>query len=169
METATDRGDGREAAALEGGVQRAARFNAGGLWWYMRSRRTPAPNFSGLSRTSAVNGSLLEESSSPTLRTATIDCEITSVDKAAFQQSLTEIQTAWSTQDLPGLRRLVTPEMLEYFSTGLAEQASQEIANRVEDVVLLQAEVREAWVEETLAPYTTGAATYVTAPASHHL
>ncbi len=125
-------------------------LGAGALWWYMRSRRTPAPNFSGLSRTSAVSGSLLAESSSPTLRTATIDSEITSADKSAFQQSLTDIQTAWGKQDVAGLRRLVTPEMLEYFSTGLAEQASQELVNRVEDVVLLQAEVRESWLENTV-------------------
>ena len=125
-------------------------LGAGALWWYMRSRRAPAPNFAGLSRTSAVSGSLLAESSSPTLRTATIDSEITSADKAAFQQSLTEIQTAWGKQDVTGLRRLVTPEMLEYFSAGLAEQASQEVVNRVEDVVLLQAEVRESWVDNTV-------------------
>lgn len=149
----TEAGEGEQAAGGSGSngmLLLLMVLGAGGLWWYMRSRRTPAPNFSGLSRTSAVNGSLLAESSSPTLRTATIDSEITSVDKAAFQQSLTDIQTAWSKQDLPGLRRLVTPEMLEYFSTGLAEQASQEIANRVEGVVLLQAEVREAWVENTV-------------------
>ena len=39
----------------------------------------------------------------------------------------------------------MTPEMLEYFSTGLAEQASEGIANRVEDVELGRAEVLEAW------------------------
>ena len=61
---------------------------------------------------------------------------------------MVDIQTAWGKQDLTGLRRLVTPEMLEYFSTGLAEQTSQDIANHVEDVVLRCAEVRESWTEE---------------------
>ena len=51
---------------------------------------------------------------------------------------------------MSGLRKLVTPEMLEYFSTGLAEQASQEIANHVEDVVLQQADIRESWIENTV-------------------
>jgi predicted lipid-binding transport protein (Tim44 family) len=125
-------------------------MGAGALYFYMRSRRTPAPDFSGITRSSAVSGSLLAESSAPpTLRTATIDSEITTADKTVFQQSLIEIQTAWGKQDLPGLRRLATPEMLEYFSTGLAEQTSQEIANHVEDVVLKRAEVRESWVENT--------------------
>ena len=126
-------------------------MGAGALFFYLRSRRTAvAPDFSGISRSNTVSGSLLAESSAPTLRTATIDSEIVSADKAAFQQSLIDIQTAWGKQDVAGLRRLVTPEMLEYFSTGLAEQASQDVANRVEDVVLLQAEVREAWLENTV-------------------
>ena len=95
-----------------------------------------------------MSGSLLDDSPTiPTLRTATIDSEITKADKSAFQQSLIEIQAAWSKQDLSGLRKLVTPEMLEYFSTGLAEQASQEITNHVEDVVLERAEIRESWVK----------------------
>lgn len=122
-------------------------MGAGALWWYLRSRRTPAPNFTGLRRSSAVSGSLLAESSSVGLGSAAIDDEITSADKAAFQQSLTEIQTAWGAQDLSALRWLVTPEMLEYFSTGLAEQASEGVANHVEDVVLGRAEVRESWSE----------------------
>ena len=130
-------------------------MGAGGLYYYFKGRRTPAPDFSGLSRSTAVSGSLLADSPAiPTLRTATIDSEITRADKSAFQQSLIEIQTSWSKQDLSGLRKLVTPEMLEYFSTGLAEQASQEIANRVEDVVLQQADIRESWVENT-AQYAT--------------
>lgn len=103
--------------------------------------------FSGLSRTSAASGSLLAESSRAGFGAAAVEDEITPADKAAFQQALTDIQTAWSQQDLAGLRRLVTPEMLDYFSTGLAEQASEGVANRVEEVVLGRAEVRESWSE----------------------
>ena len=126
-------------------------MGAGALFFYLRSRKPAvAPDFSGITRSRAVSGSLLADSPVSTLRTATIDSEITSADKAAFQQSLTDIQTAWGRQDLSALRRLVTPEMLEYFSTGLAELTSQDQANRVEDVVLLQAEVRESWVENTV-------------------
>ncbi len=125
-------------------------MGAGGLYYYFKGRRTPAPDFSGLSRSTAASGSLLADSATaPSLRTATIDSEITRSDKSAFQQSLIDIQTAWGKQDLTGLRRLVTPEMLEYFSTGLAEQASQDLVNHVEDVILQQADVRESWVENT--------------------
>ena len=120
----------------------------GALYYFLKVRRTPAPVLSGLSRSSAVSGSLLAESSPATLRTATVDNEVTNADKAAFQQLLIEIQTAWSKQDLAGLRRSVTPEMLTYFSTALAEQTSQDIENHVEEVVLGRAEVRESWTED---------------------
>ena len=126
-------------------------MGAGGLYYYLKGRRRPAPDFSGLNRRSAVRGSLLAESDTvPSLRTATVDGDITRADKTVFQQSLTDIQTAWSRQDLSALRKLVTPEMLEYFSAGLAEQASQGIENHVEDVVLQQADIREAWMENTV-------------------
>ncbi len=123
-------------------------MGAGAFYYVLKGRRSPAPDFSGMTRSSAVSGSLLADSSATTLPAPTVDTEITSADKAAFQQLLVDIQTAWGTQNLAGLRRLVTPEMLEYFSTGFAEQASQDIANHVEDVVLLRAEVRESWTEE---------------------
>ena len=123
-------------------------MGAGAFYYVLKGRRSPVPDFSGITRSSAVSGSLLADSSATTLPAATVDTEITSADKAAFQQLLVDIQTAWGKQDLAGLRRLVTPEMLEYFSTGLAEQTSQDIANHVEDVVLRRAEVRESWTEE---------------------
>jgi len=46
------------------------------------------------------------------------------------------------------LRQFVTPEMLNYFSAALADNRSQDIQNHVEDVVLLRAEVLEAWTEQ---------------------
>lgn len=91
-----------------------------------------------------------------TLQTTAVVSDITSADKAAFQQLLTDIQTAWSHQDLAGLRRFVTPEMLSYFSTALAEQTSLDISNHVEDVVLVQADARETWIEDTTHYATIG-------------
>ena len=111
---------------------------------------------SGTTRRNAVAGSLLEASSATAFRPATTDLDITGADKAAFQQLLTDIQTAWSKQDLTALRRFVTPEMLSYFSTALAENSSQEIENHVEDVVLGRAEVLEAWTENETQYATVG-------------
>ena len=121
-------------------------LGAGALFYFMKVRR-PVPDFSGITRSTAFSGTLPAEPSATILRTATVDTEVTPADKTAFQQLLIDIQTAWSKQDLAGLRRFVTPEMLTYFSTALAENTSQEIENHVEDVVLLRAEVREAWTE----------------------
>ncbi|MCS6292514.1 MAG: TIM44-like domain-containing protein [Nitrospira sp.] len=131
-------------------------LGAGAAYYFLKVRRAPAPDFSGITRSSAVAGSLLAESSATALRPATTDLDITTADKAAFQQLLTDIQTAWSKQDLAELKRFVTPEMLTYFSTALAENASQEIENHVEDVVLGRADVREAWTENATQYATVG-------------
>ena len=112
-------------------------LGAGAFYYFLKVRRSPSltfPESRGAAQSAAV---LLAEPSATTLRTATVDNEVTSADKAAFQQLLIDIQTAWSKQDLAGLRRSVTPEMLTYFSTALAEQTSQDIENHVEEVVLL--------------------------------
>ena len=130
-------------------------LGAGAFFYFMKVRR-PVPDFSGITRSSAVSGSLLSEPSATALQTTAVVSDVTSADKTAFQQLLTAIQTAWSNQDLAELRRSVTPEMLSYFSTALAEQTSLDIANHVEDVVLLEADVRETWIEDTTHYATIG-------------
>ena len=131
-------------------------LGAGAFYYFLRVRRSPTPDFSGITRSSAFSSTLLAEPSATTLRTAVVDTEVTPADKTAFQQLLIDIQTAWSKQDLAGLRRFVTPEMLAYFSTALAEQTSLDIANHVEDVVLLRADVRETWTENATQFATIG-------------
>jgi predicted lipid-binding transport protein (Tim44 family) len=131
-------------------------LGAGAFYYFMKVRRSPTPDFSGITRSSTFSGSLATEPSATTLSTATVDDEVTSADKAAFQQLLIDVQTAWSKQDLAGLRRFVTPEMLSYFSTALAEQTSLDIANHVEDLVLQRAEVKETWTEDAIRYATIG-------------
>jgi len=131
-------------------------LGAGAFYYFLRMRRSPTPDFSGITRSTTFSGSLAAEPSATTLPAAASDTEITAADKAAFQQLLTDVQTAWSKQDLAGLRRFVTPEMLGYFSTALAEQTSLDIANHVEDVVLLRAEVKETWTEDAKHYATIG-------------
>ena len=132
-------------------------LGAGALYLFKKTRRTPAPVFSGISRSTAVKGSLLDTSYDGTLlKPATDTFTVTTADKAAFQQLLTDVQSAWSAQDVAALRRAVTPEMLSYFSTALAEDSSRGIQNHVEAVELLQAEVLEAWSEDN-TDYATAA------------
>jgi predicted lipid-binding transport protein (Tim44 family) len=50
-------------------------------------------------------------------------------DYDAFEEALGQIQTAYGREDLGTLRRLVTPEMLSYFSEDLAANASRGVRN----------------------------------------
>ena len=73
--------------------------------------------------------------------------EITSGDYDAFERLLGEIQTAFSNEDVAGLRARVTPEMLSYFSEQLAQNTSRGVVNKVSGVKLLQGDLAEAWRE----------------------
>jgi predicted lipid-binding transport protein (Tim44 family) len=48
------------------------------------------------------------------------------------------------------MRRLMTPEMLSYFSEELTRSASQGVRNIVSDVRLLKGDISEAWEEGDL-------------------
>ena len=122
---------------------------AGALYYFKKVRQNPVPVFTGLSRNTAARRSLLDISSNSTDRPTTDTAyTVTTEDKAAFQQLLTDIQSAWSAQDVAVLRPFVTPEMLSYFSTALAEDSSRGVQNHVEGVELLKGDVREAWSED---------------------
>ncbi len=123
---------------------------AGALYYFKKVRQTAAPVFTGLSRSTSARGSLLDISSNnssadrPVTDTA---YTVATEDKAAFQQLLIDIQSAWSAQDVAALRRCLTPEMLSYFSTALAEDNSRGVRNHVEGLELLKGDLREAWSE----------------------
>lgn len=78
-------------------------------------------------------------------RLATIG--VTQSDYQEFESILQGVQAAWSNGDLSALRHFTTPEMLSYFSEQLAENESQGVVNKVENVELIKGEVREAWDE----------------------
>jgi predicted lipid-binding transport protein (Tim44 family) len=73
--------------------------------------------------------------------------EINPADFEAFERTLGEVQTAYSNEDLAGLRMRVTPEMLSYYSEELAANASRGVVNKLTDVKLLQGDLAEAWRE----------------------
>jgi predicted lipid-binding transport protein (Tim44 family) len=68
-------------------------------------------------------------------------------DYQQFEQSLKEVQAAWSAHDLERLRRQTTPEMLGYFAEQLAEQESRGVRNVVTAVRLDKGDLAEAWSE----------------------
>ena len=120
--------------------------------YFLKIQRPSLPDFSGIT---GRDPSLPARRFGTTRQKLSVD-SITSADKAAFQQLLTDVQRAWSKQDLTELRQFVTPEMLNYFSAALADNTSQDIQNHVEDVVLLRAEILEAWTEQATQYVTAG-------------
>lgn len=129
-------------------------LGAGAVYYFMKTRRTPEPDLSGLTR-SALRDAPVERISPGGIQGTMAETIVTPNDEAAFRQMLVEVQTAWGKGDLAGLRRLATPEMLFYFSTGLSENASQDVENHVEDIRIVSAEVRETWTEEATTHYAT--------------
>ena len=78
---------------------------------------------------------------------ASRELEVTQADYTAFEAILKAVQGAWSQGDLGTLRHYVTPEMLSYFSESLATNNSRGVENHVEQVELVNGDVREAWDE----------------------
>ena len=144
----TDTEPGTAASNSFGLILLLMLIGAGALYYFKKVRQSHAPVFTGLSRGTAPRGSLFDISANTTDRPTTDHAyTVTAEDKTAFQQLLTEIQSAWSAQDVAALRQFLTPEMLSYFSTALAEDNSRGIQNHVKEVELLRGDVREAWSE----------------------
>jgi hypothetical protein len=125
------------------------------VFYFLKIHRPSLPDFSGITGRDPSNDNLPTKRSATTRQKMSVD-SVTSADKAAFQQLLIDVQRAWSNQDLTELRQFVTPEMLNYFSAALADNRSQDIRNHVEDVVLLRAEILEAWTEQARHYVTAG-------------
>ena len=86
----------------------------------------------------------------PALRDRGRDITLSDADLGVFQTIHAGVQEAWSGGDLGRLRRLMTPEMLSYFSEELTRNASQGVQNIVSDVELVKGELAESWEEGDL-------------------
>jgi predicted lipid-binding transport protein (Tim44 family) len=75
------------------------------------------------------------------------DVNLADADLQSFQQLHAAIQEAWSAGDLGRLRRLMTPEMLNYFAEELTRNTSRGVRNVVSDVRLVTGELAESWEE----------------------
>lgn len=78
------------------------------------------------------------------------DVNLGDADLQAFQRLHAAIQDAWSAGDLARLRRLMTPEMVSYFSDELTRNTSRGLRNQISDVQLAKGELTEAWEEGDL-------------------
>lgn len=68
-------------------------------------------------------------------------------EKNKFAQILIAVQAAWSAQNIEELKKVATPEMAKYFSDALAQNISQGIANKIENIEVIDVNVAEAWRE----------------------
>ena len=75
------------------------------------------------------------------------DVAVEEADFNAFERRLSDVQGAYSAEDIAKLRTLATPEVVSYFAEELAENASRGVVNEVSDVKLLQGDLAEAWRE----------------------
>jgi predicted lipid-binding transport protein (Tim44 family) len=78
------------------------------------------------------------------------DIGLADADLNSFQQIHAVVQEAWSASDLGRLRRVMTPEMLSYFSEELTKNASQGTQNIVSGVELVKGDLSESWEEGDL-------------------
>jgi predicted lipid-binding transport protein (Tim44 family) len=73
--------------------------------------------------------------------------EIVQADYEAFEKLLSDVQAAWSNEDVAKLHELATPEMVSYFTKDLAENKAKNDINKVSNVKLLQGDLAESWRE----------------------
>ncbi|MBB3454539.1 putative lipid-binding transport protein (Tim44 family) [Rhizobium sp. BK313] len=92
-------------------------------------------------------------------RQANDEIGLSQADLDRFEHLLTEIQSAYGSEDYGTLRQLTTPEAMSYLAEELGENATKGVRNSVTNVRLLQGDIAEAWREDN-AEYATLAMRY---------
>jgi predicted lipid-binding transport protein (Tim44 family) len=117
-------------------------------WW--QRRHTPASAYAGPGPGAASGPGPQTSFRTGTgfgLGSGSAPLEIQPADYEAFERLLSEIQAAWSNEDVAKLHTLATPEMVSYFTKDLEENKARNDINKVSDVKLLQGDLAEAWRE----------------------
>jgi predicted lipid-binding transport protein (Tim44 family) len=114
------------------------RFRSGAF-----SRRAPAEAPGFMTRSAGA-------AAAPVGRLRGRDVNLADADLQAFQRLHVAIQEAWSGGDLARMGRLMTPEMLSYFSDELTRNTSRGLRNLVSNVQLVNGELTEAWEQGDL-------------------
>jgi predicted lipid-binding transport protein (Tim44 family) len=71
-----------------------------------------------------------------------------------FERLLTDVNEAFSREDMNALRAITTAEMAGYFADDLRDNAAKGVVSRISNVKLLQGDLSEAWREQD-ADYAT--------------
>ncbi len=113
-------------------------------WW--QRRHAPASAYAGAAAAPGAQSSF-RTGTGFGLGSGSAPLEITPADYQAFERLLSEIQAAWSNEDVARLHTLATPEMVSYLTKDLEENKARNDINKVSDVKLLQGDLAEAWRE----------------------
>jgi predicted lipid-binding transport protein (Tim44 family) len=113
-------------------------------WW--QRRHTTASAYAG-SGASPGAPSSFRTGTGFGLGAGSAPLEIGPSDYEAFERLLSEIQAAWSNEDVAKLHTLATPEMVSYFTKDLEQNRARNQINKVSDTKLLQGDLAEAWRE----------------------
>jgi predicted lipid-binding transport protein (Tim44 family) len=111
-------------------------------WW--QRRHAPASAYAGVAAGPAASPSF---GTGFGLGSGSAPLEILPADYEAFERLLSEIQAAWSNEDVARLHTLATPEMVSYFTGDLEKNRARNVINKVSDTRLLQGDLAEAWRE----------------------
>jgi predicted lipid-binding transport protein (Tim44 family) len=114
-------------------------------WW--QRRHTPASAYAGGPAAGPAAQSSFRTGTGFGLGSGSAPLEILPADYEAFERLLSEIQAAWSNEDVAKLHTLATPEMVSYFTGDLAANKARNVVNKVSDTKLLQGDLAEAWRE----------------------
>jgi predicted lipid-binding transport protein (Tim44 family) len=113
-------------------------------WW--QRRHAPASAYAGAAPGPGAASSF-RTGTGFGLGSGSAPLEILPADYQAFERLLSEIQAAWSNEDVARLHTLATPEMVSYFTGDLEKNKARNVVNKVSNTKLLQGDLAEAWRE----------------------
>jgi predicted lipid-binding transport protein (Tim44 family) len=112
-------------------------------WWQRRT--TPA--YADGAAAAPSGASTYRTGSGFGLGSGSAPLEILPADYEAFERLLSDIQAAWSNEDIARLHTLATPEMVSYFTDDLQRNKARNVVNKVTGTKLLQGDLAESWRE----------------------
>ena len=114
-------------------------------WW--QRRQTPASAYAGAATGGLGGQSSLRNGMGFGLGSGGAPLQVSPADYEAFERLLSEIQAAWSNEDIARLHTLATPEMVSYLARDIEQNKARNVINKTSDVKLLQGDLAEAWRE----------------------
>jgi predicted lipid-binding transport protein (Tim44 family) len=112
-------------------------------WWQRRTTPAYADGAAG----APSGASTYRTGSGFGLGSGSAPLEIVPADYEAFERLLSDIQAAWSNEDIAKLHTLATPEMVSYFTDDLQRNKARNVVNKVSATKLLQGDLAESWRE----------------------